>query len=313
MTLRSIFSQPDGTLRAGWRILIYAAITAAAVQIAVWVYYAAGGLYPGGTLAHPTAFYLTILDALLWAAALLSAFLVLRLVDRRNLGQLGFAFHSRIGIEVAQGLGLAFAMMSSLFAVEAAARWIRVSLSPEPARALALDGVAYLSTFAVAAALEETLSRGYIFQCLVQGTGKIAAVAITSGLFGCAHAMNPHATPMSIANTILAGVWLAVAYLKTRSLWLPTAMHLGWNFSMGYLFGSPVSGLRVSRPLLSLQQGGPDWATGGVYGPEGGLVCTFILAAGTFWILKTRYIRPADKATALWSPPLPDASDQRFE
>jgi uncharacterized protein len=44
--------------------------------------------------------------------------------------------------------------------------------------------------------------------------------------------------PLGLANIFLAGVMLAVAYLRTRSLWFATGVHLGWNWTMATLWTS---------------------------------------------------------------------------
>ena len=62
-----------------------------------------------------------------------------------------------------------------------------------------------------------------------------------SALFGLAHIRNPHATILSTANVLLAGVWLSFAYLKTRSLWLPFGLHLSWNFAQTTVYAFPTS------------------------------------------------------------------------
>jgi hypothetical protein len=80
------------------------------------------------------------------------------------------------------------------------------------------------------------------------------------------------------------GVFLAFAYLRTRSLWLPIGLHLGWNFFEGAVFGYPVSGMNLSPNLLVQEARGPAWITGGTFGPEAGLVLLPGLLVGA-WIL----------------------------
>ena len=46
----------------------------------------------------------------------------------------------------------------------------------------------------------------------------------------------------------LAGIWLAVAYLRTRSLWLPFGLHWAWNWTQASLLGLPVSGIARIAP-----------------------------------------------------------------
>ena len=101
---------------------------------------------------------------------------------------------------------------------------------------------------------------------------------LTSVPFGLAHLDNPNVIPaVTFTNTAIAGVWLAVAYLRTRSLWLPLGVHWAWNWALGWFFGLPISGLNlVSHPLLKAEDG-PRWLTGGSYGIEGGVACTIAL------------------------------------
>ncbi len=300
MKTRPVFLQPGGRLRAGWRIALYAAVTAVLAQLALLLYYSLAGSAISASLSRGEVGYLLLLNALLCAATLGGAFVVIRFVDKRPFRDLGFALHDRVPVEIAQGLGAGLVMLGALWAVEAAAGWARFGFSAGAWRTLLRDGGLYLVTFACAATLEEVLARGYIFQALIDGIGRGGAVAASSALFGLGHVMNPHAGVFSLVNAVLAGAWLAAAYLKTRSLWLPTALHLSWNFFMAYLFGFAVSGLRVSHPVMRLEQGGPEWLTGGAYGPEGGLACTAVLLLSTAWILVSPGVRPSPGAGALW-------------
>lgn len=94
-----------------------------------------------------------------------------------------------------------------------------------------------------AAVLEEIIFRAYLFRLLSQATGTWIALLATSALFGAAHAANHGATLFSsIAIALEAGVLLAAAYAVTGRLWMPIALHFGWNFAEGPLFGMSVSG-----------------------------------------------------------------------
>ena len=151
----------------------------------------------------------------------------------------------------------------------------------------------------VAAAFEELAFRGYAFQTLLRGAPPIVPILLLSIYFGYGHWDNPNRTFFSTANTVLAGVWLAVAYLKTRSLWLPTALHFGWNWTMGAVFGLPVSGLLIPQhSILISTSGAPLWLTGGGYGPEGGAVATIVVIASTFFIWQANWLSVAPEIQA---------------
>lgn len=143
--------------------------------------------------------------------------------------------------------------------------------------------------FAVAAAFEEVLFRGYLLQTFIRSNLTWLGLLLTSALFATVHNANPNATWFSWINTMIAGFWFGLAYLRTRDLWLPFGLHLAWNWAQGSIFGIEVSGLTeiVRHPLLREVDSGPAWLTGGEYGLEGGLLATAALAVSvlTVWFL----------------------------
>lgn len=153
---------------------------------------------------------------------------------------------------------------------------------------------ALLSTavlFIVAALAEEAAFRGYPLQTLTRARLLWFGVLLTSVPFAIIHWHNPGATIFSTLNTALAGVWLAAAYLKTRSLWFPLGVHWAWNWVQGSIFGLAVSGLNLSsHSVLRAVDQGPPWLTGGSYGIEGGAACTIALLVSTVFIWRTRLV-----------------------
>src|SRR5690606_19908912 len=151
-----------------------------------------------------------------------------------------------------------------------------------------------------AAAAEEALFRGYPFQVLVEALGPAVATVALSAAFAVAHAGNPGANAFALVNIFLAGVLLSVAYLRTRSLWFATAVHLGWNWTMGSLLDLPVSGLEMlDTPLYEPAAGGPEWVTGGGFGPEAGLAGTVGFALALLGVVRLVKLREAPEMQAL--------------
>ena len=115
---------------------------------------------------------------------------------------------------------------------------------------------------------EELMFRGYPFQRLVEGIGATGAIVVFSVLFGVVHLSNPGASLWGLINTVGIGVLLAIAYLRTRTLWLPWGIHFAWNAALGLFLGLPVSGLRLFNLAVHATAQGPKWLTGGNYGIE---------------------------------------------
>jgi uncharacterized protein len=128
------------------------------------------------------------------------------------------------------------------------------------------------------AAGEEMLFHGYAFQLLIRSLGAFATILPVSILFGWQHMSNPNATPLGAVNTVLWGVLLGYAYLRTGALWLPIGMHFGWNFTLP-LFGVNLSGFTMGVTGYALHwRVGVLWSGGG-YGPEGSVLTTAIVVA----------------------------------
>jgi membrane protease YdiL (CAAX protease family) len=285
-------------LRAGWRVLLY--VLLAAVLAAALYPLVSRAVDPNGPLR------LLASAIVMLVSSLVAGWVMLAAVDRRPPGALGFAADPAAARDSLAGTGIGIAMLGLavlLLAVAGMARWVADTGSGwEYVAALAQS----LAFFAVAAAAEEAAFRGYAFQALVQGLGAWPAAIATSALFALAHAGNPDVSAIALANIFLAGVMLAVAYLKTRSLWFATAVHLGWNWAMQSLLGFPVSGLNEwDTPLYDVRETGPDLLTGGPFGPEAGLAATLAILAGTAWMWRTRRLGESERMRALR--PLVDA------
>lgn len=257
-------------LGAAWRSVAYVAATLACTFLSIQTYQTAiaapgrdlsnGILQPDGDMI--------VSSALACLSALFMALLALKLIERRSFAALGFAINPRLWIEVSQGAGLGLAMSALVLVSGWAIGVARFSWSGVPPLELICTLPIYAAILFLSAVFEETLARGYAFQVLVKGIGKSAAVMLSSILFGLGHIFNPHIEIYAILNTALAGILLAVAYLRTRSLWLPSSLHLTWNLSLGFLLGYPVSGVPLQHAVLKALPLGQDWMTGGPYGPE---------------------------------------------
>ena len=121
-----------------------------------------------------------------------------------------------------------------------------------------------------AAFSEELLSRGYIFAVLRHSWGVSGALVATSVGFGLLHLQNAGVSLESLMLVMLAGVFLGAVLIATRSLYAAWMAHFAWNWTMAVLFHTAVSGIRFESPDYRFVDTGPDWATGGSWGPEGG-------------------------------------------
>lgn len=138
--------------------------------------------------------------------------------------------------------------------------------------------------FLIQGATEEIVVRGYAQKNMVEWRGKARSLGwvlvFPSLVFTLAHAMNPEHSAVAAANTFLLGLALGAAVLGQGNLWGAIGFHAGWNFALAGLWSLPVSGIDPCGWLVVETGAEPsEWSRllfGGAYGPEGGLLVTFL-------------------------------------
>lgn len=153
-----------------------------------------------------------------------------------------------------------------------------------------LEIIISTALFMFVALSEETVFRGYILRNLLISFNKYLALAISAILFTSAHLINPHITMMGALNLFLAGILYGIAYIYTKNLWLPIAMHFSWNLFQT-LMGFNVSG-HDTYSLLEFHVQDYNMINGGSFGFEGsilsvGIQVLIILGLSQFYKQKT--------------------------
>ena len=282
MRIETVFFNETGILRSGWRcaffVLAFIFLTALLNVGATLIL----GNLPIGFYDTSVLFYLTGSGVSLFVAVLLG-WLCGRFFEHLPFRALGVSpinnwwKHLLIGLLIG-AVSLAFAVVIPLLSGN-----VSITFNPAGSSAIWLTLIVSFVIFAVAAAFEESLFRGYLFQTLTREKMAWTAIVLTSVFFGAVHLQNKNADWISTLNTMLAGVWFAAAYLKTGDLWFPFGIHLMWNWTQGAIFGISVSGINelTTAPLLRTADAGPKWLTGGDYGIEGGIACAIAIIIST--------------------------------
>lgn len=298
-----LFNEHSGLLRSGWRAAIFAfvyffaALFFGSIGTAISI-----GLRSAGVSSQSSYFVTNALFSLI--PAILVAWLCGRFLEKLPYRAFGAAFtrnwltHFAIGLVVG-ALALTIAVVPG-FAFGS----LRFVLNDVGLQKIALSGAVSFAVFAVAAAFEEALFRGYLLQTFARSNLAWLAILLTSVFFGAMHLGNPNATFISTANTILAGIWFSIAYLKTRDLWFVWGLHLMWNWMQGSFFGIEVSGLTeiAANPVFKEIDFGPTWLTGETYGIEGGVLCTFAIMVAIAAVYFLPGVKADDELLAMNSP-----------
>ena len=160
------------------------------------------------------------------------SWLLVWIFDRSNLSVLGLAPTKERLQHFAIFLFTAAAFSTSGFGLK---MWIgeqRWQLNPEWTLQLIADGVWYNIKSVL---YEELIFRGALFYILIKKLGATKAIWISSTAFGMYHWFSqgslgePNAMLLTFVVTGAMGLVLAYGYSKTQSLYVPIAIHFGWN------------------------------------------------------------------------------------
>lgn len=150
----------------------------------------------------------------------------------------------------------------------------------------------YTGLIFISSGYEELVFRCILLTILVKLFRKPwFAILITSIYFGYVHLDNDHATLLSALSNGLGGVMYGLAFIFTRKIWFPWALHFAWNYVQAPILGFPVSGFKIEG-ILKLNLLDHSWLSGGLYGPEGGIIGIafrfIVIMLIVIWIRKSR-------------------------
>lgn len=311
MLLNEIFFNRAGRVRSGWRFAIYmVSLFVALNYIFKFLYFLLINVFGLTDVGVSVSAWTWVLQAtVLLAGATLIGWGCNRVMEDLPLRALGWGLHKGWLRDWLKGslVGAISLLLAALVAtVFGGFRFALNSASTFPAifKTVVLSGLIFI----LAAAAEEAMFRGYPLQTMTRSHLAWVAIILTSIIFSTGHLDNPNVVPgFTFINTALAGLWLAVAYLRTRSLWFPLGVHWSWNWMMGAVLGLPVSGINhlTPNPLVRAVAVGPSWLTGGTYGIEGGAACTLALLLSTIFIWRTKLLSATDEMKRLTDHEIP--------
>jgi hypothetical protein len=227
--------------------------------------------------------YLVGITATHLIAAAFTNWLVLRIYENRRLTDLGLWWERASSDNLLIGLigGAGAAMIVLIPPLVAGAAHIVKTPNDQPGLGTLIFVMALLAAGAVG---EELVFRGYGFQVLLAALGPYLTIVPVGIVFALLHGANPNATSFGIVNTAGFGILFGYSYWRSRDLWLPFGLHLGWNFTLP-LFGVPLSGLKMNVTGHEMSwTAGALWS-GGDYGPEASVLTSgaLLLLAIYLW------------------------------
>jgi membrane protease YdiL (CAAX protease family) len=279
----SAFPKPRAErLRAVGRIVIFFVLLLVGVAVAIEL----EGIVERGF--HSAGYRPLIVDWSQPLGVLLATWVCVRLIDRRPwdfvlLGR-SAARPSVIGLGALVGavaIGLPSVILLSV-------GQLRAVQAPDGSWLFA--AAVTFANLLPSAAGEELFIRGYLFAVMRETIGWRWTLILTSIVFGLMHTQNPGADAESVVLVMLAGFFLGSILLATRSLYAAIAVHFAWNWMMAAGLHTPVSGIPIIAPDYRVVDNGPDWLTGGAWGPEGGFAAAVSMFVAVIYIY-SRHLR----------------------
>lgn len=260
----NVFVDSRRKLRNGWWIAIFFAVLAALLVPLVMTMRSRGGNVP-------VAVQLIVVAI---------ASLVCQLLRKRPIAELTGRLDRMWFVQLFIGCGIGGALMLVPAAFLFAGGFVRWAASGTSVTSV----MASVGLVAAAAATEELLFRGFVFQRFVDGAGATIAQIVMAGYFVLTHSAGLAAAGplrgLAAANIFVASLLFGFAFLRTGSLALPLGLHFGANLTQGTILGFGVSGQAQSRLLVPEPGASPEWLTGGAFGLEGsvpGLVAVILV------------------------------------
>jgi len=292
---RVFWNREENRLRMFWRMAVYSTSLSFVLALSSGILGVSNVLSNTLLLSYVTLF-----------GVLVITIIVGKWVDRRRLSDFGL-IPSRIWWkEFFFGLGLGAFLMGLIFIIG----WVTGGLTVE-GYFLGSNQAAFLPGFLRAVGFyfavgvyEEVMLRGYVLVNLAEGMNLkkldnkwvlLLALVLSSLIFGVLHVLNPNSSLVSTLNLSLAGVFLGLGMVLTGRLALPIGLHITWNLFQGNVFGFPVSGINSGVTIISTNLTGPEWFTGGAFGPEAGVLGLLAMVIGClmifWWVSRKQNVR----------------------
>jgi membrane protease YdiL (CAAX protease family) len=282
-----VFTGPNG-IRAGWRLLIFAAIFAP-------LFYLAGRSVEHFHTEAGTVLSVT-LEMGVFLIALLLATWIMTLIEGRSFADYGLPWRRAFCRQYWQGAAISFTSLAGLMLVMNLLGGLSFGGLALHGIDILKYGIAWIVPLFAAALLEDFFYRGYLLFTLTTGIGFWPAAIVTSLWMGGMHSLNPGGHGLGPVAATLYCLVTCLVLRRTGDLWMALGIHSAWNWGEIFFFSVPSSGFPGQQHLFKVSLHGPTWLTGGGFGPEASVPNFVLLLSWGFlfalWLRGVKYPRP---------------------
>ncbi len=288
----NIFVGPNG-IRAGWRLLIFAAVFSP-------LFYAASRIVE--SLAHrftvdPYSPVGITIEMGGFAVAVFLASWIMAKIEGRSIADYGLPWRRAFCRQYWQGAAISIASLTILLLVLRLAGAFSFGSPTLHGSDVWKYGAIWTIPMFLAALLEDFFYRGYLLFTLSTGIGFWPAAIATSLIMGGMHYLNPGGHGLGPVAATEYCLVTCLVIRRTGDLWMPLGIHSAWNWGEVFLYGVPSSGFAGHPHFLNASFHGPVWLTGGVFGQEASVPNLVLLAIWglgfALWLRGVKYPNPA--------------------
>lgn len=290
---RKTFVGPNGP-RAGWRLLIFAAIFSP-------LFYAASAIVDAMNRrlkADPESPLGVLILMGTFAVAVLLASWLMAKIEGRSLADYGLPWRRAFCKQFWQGAAISFASLTIFLAVLRFAGAFSFGFPGLHGLDILKYGAIWSLPVFLGALLEDFFYRGYLLFTLSTGIGFWPAAVVSSLWMGGMHYLNPGGAhglgPIAATEYCLV---TCLVLRRTGDLWMPLGLHTAWNWGELFFYGVPSSGFTGRPHFLNSSFHGPEWLTGGTFGQDGTWPSLALLTIWgivfSVWLRGVKYPNPA--------------------
>lgn len=257
-------------------VFLYIIYTIGAMLLGQVVFAIILGLSLGGdiekALINPSDAFI-IFSLLAEIFSIFTSILVARKFLHRSYFSLGL-IKDNMGKDYLKGLGLSLLQISAIIVLALLLKSAQISLKPD----LRLG---YLFLFILGRMIqgfsEELICRSILMNGFTAFMPIKSAMIMNALIFSLLHLGNNSVSLIALVNLFLSGFMYSLIFYLKDSIWMAASAHTFWNMVQGNIFGMAVSGFKIfDTRLLSTNFVGNKFITGGGFGIEASLLCTFV-------------------------------------
>lgn len=288
--LRNLFRDPgEKRVKSLWRIILFIVVLFFALIVMTFAINLVIALIFSNTATDLNSsgllFVISILQMFIMPlAVMMTLWVMARYIDKRKITRYGLMLNKSWWADLFVGALISVAMVVVIFGVQVGLGWTHiVSTRQNNLVPLSFEAgmILQILFFVPIIFFEEIGIRGYIIKNICEGlnqkalkpwAGPVIGLVLSSIAIAVSNAGNFSSNWLHLIFFVGSLLAFGYGYILTGQLGLTIGFHLGWVIFQGAVFGFTINGEKISNAMIVTYTNGPEFLTGGNFGPMGGFL-----------------------------------------